>query len=200
MGGALLVGALIAVSLSAASMAAAAKLELTGNGVKVPPFSGARVLNETQFPGFTCNGSHETTFGSDPALALKFSTGEGGGEGPGYFACKYANGEEEEPGETFHSKLKGVIIKEGMVKEYYLPGARFSDPEMGCIWGLSRLSGPLPPSGNLEGVALTGTVTLHGRLFAGGSCARTASVTSTLTIEPGETSPAKPPLVVETVG
>lgn len=177
-------GAVVAFAFAVnGAYAAGPKLQLFSNGRPVPSGQPSAVITQAAFPGFTCNGfSGAMEFQGGPARTLRFKfVAEGGGEA--FYSCETGTGERvttETEGAT--AKSRTVQISSKAVVEKFVPAPVFEDDASGCVWRLHKLEGPLPGSGDLEGVHVSGTVKLLSRLSAH-TCPKTAEATGTVTIE-----------------
>ncbi len=179
------------MNLAAVAHASSPKLELLSSGQPVPSNHESTVLNETTLPGFSCEGFDGSMyFQGGPASVLSFKRGE---EGLDYAfdACKTKSGEEvstEFGEEGRHAKLREVTVSSTTVTESFEP-VYFEDNESSCVWVLRDLQGPLPRSGSLGRIHVTGALKLDGRLSAR-SCPKTGKASGIATIEEGPEQPA----------
>jgi len=185
-------GALTVLLVAVASaQAAGPKLQLFNNGNAVPNHQHTWVTTEASFPGFTCSGfAGAFQFDGGPAATLKFMA-SAGAEGGNYAfdTCETESGEEVGTGtEGPIPKLHLVKITSTTVTETFKPTAQLEDNETECVWKIRKLSGPLPESGSLTGLSLTGTATLVGP-FSAKTCPKRGAVSATVTIEPSEGAP-----------
>jgi len=177
--------ALILVAGSA--YAAAPKLRLLSNGSPVPSGQGTAVITQTSFPGFTCKSfSGALQSGANPSAVLKFSNPAPEGGDEAFNSCETASGEPVGIGSRREGSIPKLIrvtasAETETVTEFFSPTVILEDDQSGCLWLLGKLSGPLPSSGNLEGIALRGTV----KRAAGSarSCPTSREATAAATIE-----------------
>lgn len=165
--------------------AAEGKLRLLSNGEPVRDGQPSAVYNEAQFPGFTCQGTNGSmSFETNPARTLKFGYRAEGGS-YGFDSCKTTSGEGvpiSSRSEGNEPHLRRTTITTTTVTEIFRLAPIFEDRESGCVWTLPKLAGPLPSSGSLEGVLLSGTLRLLKR-YSSRTCPQTAEVRDTTTIE-----------------
>jgi hypothetical protein len=163
--------------------AGATLLRLTDSGERVAAGTTVTAINETVFPGFTCRGRENTALEGNPApRRLLFASP---GEGPFYYECKTAGGEELSLGEEVIVHYTHLTIHEGgVVTEKFSPSATFIDTESGCRWALPELQGTLPESHLTEGIDVTGK--LHRLLESAKGCPASASAHGTVSIKPYE--------------
>jgi hypothetical protein len=179
------------MNVAAVAQASSPRLQLFSNGEPVPSEHESTVLNETAFPGFTCEGFDGSMyFRGGPASSLAFKRGE---EGLNYAfdVCKTRSGEEvstESRDEGGQSKLREVTVSSTTVTESFEP-VYFEDDQSSCVWVLRELEGPLPRSGSLEHIHVSGALKLDGRLSAH-SCPKTGKARGIATIEEGPEQPA----------
>jgi hypothetical protein len=176
------VSAISAVSAHASGT----RLQLLSNGSPVGFDQRSAVINEAEFPGFTCSGFNgDMSFRRTPAktLRFKFPLDEGGSEGFNY--CTTDAGEEVaivEPHEGDTPHLREVTMTAQTVTETFKPRPLFEDDETGCLWELRKLAGPLPRSGSLHDVQLSGPLRLLVHLSST-TCPGVGDVTDITTIE-----------------
>lgn len=179
------------MNVAAVAHASSPKLQLFSNGAPVPSDHESTVLNETAFPGFTCEGFDGSMyFQGGPASLLSFKRGE---EGLDYAfdVCKTKSGQEvstESTEEGGQSKLREVTVSSTTVIESFEP-VYFEDAESSCVWVLRELEGPLPRSGSLGRIHVSGALKLDGRLSAH-TCPKTGKAMGIATIEEGPEQPA----------
>src|ERR1700694_4992544 len=179
---ALCVCAAFAIAAGAA-YASGPMLRLLSNGKPVPSGQRTAVIDQIAFPGFTCEGFNGAMHsGSNPARVLKFIPGEEVG-GEAFNSCATGHGQPVGIGtEGKPAKLHLVTVSSETVTQSFVPGVVFDDEETGCIWELHKLAGPLPSSGDLELVHVSGSLRLHTRVSAR-TCPRTAEAAGTATIQ-----------------
>ena len=178
---------LAALAIATCAYAAPPKLALVSDGEPVPSGQRSAVITSASFPGFTCEGfGGSMEFLGGPKLVLKFSSREAEGGDEAFDSCETGSGETvatgQEVTEFGPSKLQLVTVTSEAVTETFRPAAMFDDTETGCVWTLHKLAGPLPSSGELAEVPLSGTVRLRPRLSAH-TCPETGAVSATATIE-----------------
>jgi hypothetical protein len=174
--------AAFAIATEGAS-AALPRLRLLSNGTQVPANQRTAVINTTSFPGFTCQGFNGAMhLERNPAVELKFAKGgEGGGEA--FSSCETGSGEPVSTAtEGPAAKLSSVTVSRTTVTERFVPAVVFEDNESGCVWELHKLAGPLPSSGPLEAIPVSGTLRLLAHLSAR-TCSGPGEASGTATIE-----------------
>ncbi len=176
--------ALAVVGCAGSARASGPRLQLFSNGEAVSSEHETTVINSTRFPGFTCEGFDGSMyFQGAPASVLRFRRGE---EGLNYAfdGCKTKSGEEvSTETEQGPSKLREVTVSSTLVVESFEP-VHFEDHESGCVWVLRELEGPLPHSGSLTRIHVSGTVELDSRLSAH-TCPKSGGAKGIATIEQG---------------
>jgi hypothetical protein len=167
------------------AFASGPKLRLISNGKTVPRGQRTAVITETSLPGFTCKSfSGALHSGANPAAVLTFTNPEPEGGDEAFNTCETGSGEPVFIGSTREERISHLVrvtVSGETVTEVFSPAALLEDKETGCAWQLSKIAGPLPASGRLEGIALKGTP----KLAAGSahSCPKAGEAAATATIE-----------------
>jgi hypothetical protein len=157
-------------------------VRLTYEGATVAKGQRSYVETRASFPGFTCEGYTGVAYTkTNPATTVSIvnnlNAENGGGEA--FSGCRTSGGRSfSEETELAVPKLRKVTVTASTVTEVFMPTPLFDDEETGCIWRLVKLSGPLPSSGSLSEVPVSGAL----RLVRGSakSCPKTAQSASAL--------------------
>lgn len=165
-------------------------VRLIFNGATVPRGTRSAVETVAQMPGFSCSGYHSVTSlkTADPATTLRIVDNHFE-EGSGFEAfdglCRAPHGEpfgEEVTESGRHGIFAKVTITSSAIGETFSPAPIVEDPETKCRWKLATLSGPLPASGVLNDVSVSGTAGLQA--YSARSCPKAPQpVTGTLIVD-----------------
>jgi hypothetical protein len=189
------------------------KLTLTINGQPAPVKGEPLTIATTELEGpeVTCTGDDGfLELESNKASNLKFKFNDFEGKGRG-FVCDAQEERELEEHEEPEALIKPLItITASTVTETFqaksqgkghkrVPTVRIEAERTECTWLLTKLSGPRPSSGSLEGIHIDGTLALdkESPFNVAATCPETSSIEGTLSLEPGEASPSGKYLVEE---